>query len=388
MGAIVRWLGALFLASCTEEGNLGGNLPCTDGGVSCIAASGRACVDTARDALHCGACGNACAPGTGCVTGRCCASPACGGRCVGTRWELREAPAGREAFGYLSVDLDQDGHVDIVSVDQLDETLHVFWGDGRGTLADPSVWRVGRINGDVAAGDFDEDGTVDLVAAVQSHGPPTADTLAVMHGRPGRAAPDVTLLPEGGNPNEVAVFDADRDGHVDVLTRRSADGCLLFRPGDGEGNLLAGRCVATLLAGTDRYRAFVAVKLANRRSALVTLTPQSYELIQFGDGGEVASRASILAEATDAFGVTALDVDRDGGEDLVSIRAFPPDGTMGTDLYRLSNGASTRVGCATLGTPGMRLSLVTDFDEDGLLDLVGFRAVRDAPWVMQIYLRR
>lgn len=48
--------------------------PCATGQSRC----GEACVDTSSDAANCGACGNACAPGTICQTGAC-ATPTCPG---------------------------------------------------------------------------------------------------------------------------------------------------------------------------------------------------------------------------------------------------------------------------------------------------------------------
>jgi hypothetical protein len=125
-----RWLSWVFVfgMGCSVESELGSNVRCADGGVACIASEPRVCVDVQSDPRHCGACANACSAGSGCVGGRCCGSPACGGRCLGTRWELREAVAGRETIEVFALDVDADGRTDLLTVDQLDSTMHVFWG--------------------------------------------------------------------------------------------------------------------------------------------------------------------------------------------------------------------------------------------------------------------
>ena len=101
-------LGALFitglgLAACSSDpvvvsppgsggagsGGAGGEAPsCVDGETLC----GDACAATDSDVAHCGACGNACAPGEVCSEGSC--AIAC--------------PAGQTVCGDACVDLDAD----------------------------------------------------------------------------------------------------------------------------------------------------------------------------------------------------------------------------------------------------------------------------------------
>lgn len=67
--------------------------PCPSGLTKCKIRKGKKkkklrCIDTQRDAAHCGACGHACAAGQPCLNGVCgCQGPACSGCCTGTTCE-------------------------------------------------------------------------------------------------------------------------------------------------------------------------------------------------------------------------------------------------------------------------------------------------------------
>lgn len=388
MGRIAKCSVALAcMLGCSAEIDLGANRACGVGRVVCGDGAARVCVDPRNDPRHCGSCGVACGGERACARGACCAAGACGGQCTGSRWEERTVTVGREAIGFFAFDLDRDGRTDIVTVDQVDSTFHVFWGNGDASLDAPDVWPVGRIGGQIAWGDFDEDGLVDVVAPVQTRGPPRATHLALMRGQPGRQPLDITLLAESGNPLEIAALDADGDGHVDVLTRRQDDGCLLLRTGDGRGHLAAGRCVTALRSGVDNVRPLVAVTVEGR-AALVVQNPYDYELLRFGDGGAVLARTPFLTDVQNPWGLSIFDRDGDGTSELMPHLRTRDGDAYELATYRLQGSSTAALGCVTTGTPGTRIGTVTDFDGDGLLDIVAFRAVAGAPWEMHLLLRR
>lgn len=388
---VLPWVLSVVVSACSVESELGGNRSCADGGIACVPSEPRVCVDLQSDPRHCGACGHACPMGSGCVAGRCCGSPSCGGRCLGTRWELREAAAGREAVEVFALDVDADGRTDLLTVDQLDSTMHVFWGNPGASLASPSVWPMGRMNGQLAWGDLDEDGDLDLVATVQSHGPPIADAIGIMRREPGRGTPTVRLIPEVGDLRDIALVDADLDGHLDVLVRQVDGDCLLLRRGDGRGGIEeTGRCVTTLRSSDNPGASFpmTRVALAGGRQGLVVRYPNDFELLRFGDGGTVMESAPILSSVRDATNLALMDANGDGRGEWQVHRRQSPDGVLGADVYRWDGARATATGCSVTGVPEMRMRAIADFDGDGLLDLAGYRIVRDGPWMLQVYFRR
>ncbi|MBK8695292.1 MAG: VCBS repeat-containing protein [Deltaproteobacteria bacterium] len=388
MRRLLTWV-FVFGMACSVESELGSNVRCADGGVACVASEPRLCIDVQSDPRHCGACANACPAGSGCVAGRCCGSPACGGRCLGTRWELREAVAGRETIEVFALDIDADGRADLLTADQLDSTMHVFWGNPGGSLASPSVWPMGRMNGQIAWGDLDEDGDLDLVATVQSHGPPFADAIGIMRREPGRSVPSLRLIPEVGDVREIALLDADLDGHLDVLVRRVEGGCLLLRRGDGRGGIEEqGRCVTMLRDLPDMSIQLTRVAVAGGRQGLVVRYPNDFELMRFGAGGDVFDSLPILPGVRDATNLMLMDNNGDGRGEWQVHRRLPPDGAIGTDVYRWDGAQVVAAGCSVTGVPEFLPRAIADFDGDGMLDLAGYHRVSDGPWMLRMYLRR
>jgi hypothetical protein len=91
LACLRSWIAALPPAPIPDAGasdagdaGMDATSPCPTGQALC----GDACVDPQADNAHCGACGNACAGGTACSSGRCeCVQPGqalCGGKCVVT----------------------------------------------------------------------------------------------------------------------------------------------------------------------------------------------------------------------------------------------------------------------------------------------------------------
>jgi cysteine-rich repeat protein len=125
-------------------------------------------------------------------------------------------------------DLDGNGSLDIVVVDVADDTVKVFWNSGGAfTLAELDVDRLLGLTGDdptdVAIGDINGDGRLDLVTANEN-----TDVLCVLENKGGRAfarhfidavgqPTDVTLAEVDGTPGLELVVGLDDADEVRVL---------------------------------------------------------------------------------------------------------------------------------------------------------------------------
>jgi hypothetical protein len=118
--------------------------------------------------------------------------------------------------GTRLVDLDADGHLDLISADHC-VGLNVYRGDGSGnwTLDSRGIPRNMEGVNDAAAGDLNGDGILDIVAiAAFNRG------FLVLHGRPDgsyRVAKN-TGLPEVGSGWQLHLEDINHDGRLDVLS--------------------------------------------------------------------------------------------------------------------------------------------------------------------------
>ena len=227
------------------------------------------------------------------------------------------------------------------------------------------------------------------MATVQSHGAPIADAIGIMRREPGRAAPRMRLIPEAGDVREIALLDADLDGHLDVLVRQVDGGCLLLRRGDGRGGIEEqGRCVRMLRDLPESSIQLLRVAASGGRQGLVVRYPNDFELIRFADGGDVLDSLPLLPGVHDATNVMLMDNNGDGRGEWQVHRRLPPDGTIGSDVYRWDGTQATATGCSVTGVPEFLPRAIADFDGDGMLDLAGYRRVSDGPWMLRVYFRR
>ncbi|HQP35144.1 MAG TPA: FG-GAP-like repeat-containing protein, partial [Polyangiaceae bacterium] len=185
-----------------------------------------------NDANNCGACGNVCPSGF-CEDGSC---PACQS---GTFSEVTKS-GGNETVGSYFEDLDGDGFLDTIWINQLDQTATVWWGDGTNYFGpDSTTFSVGRSGGGAGFGDVNGDGRKDVVASNQD----SSQVRVALQTAP-RTFPGLTSISQSGFPTWIVLFDANRDGKLDMLVKASSMGCWVLRQGDGTGGFAAGACLS------------------------------------------------------------------------------------------------------------------------------------------------
>src|SRR5947209_9987089 len=133
-------------------------------------------------------------------------------------------------FNPLLVDLNRDGHLDLVATARLVKpALHMWLGDGKGSFTpiNPTWTDIGYAA--LATGDINGDGFPDIVAA--SHFGAVQTLLS--DGRGGFT--EKTLRREDGYV-AAQLADLDGDGHLDLILVGQATAGLEVYLGDGAGN--------------------------------------------------------------------------------------------------------------------------------------------------------
>ena len=114
-------------------------------------------------------------------------------------------PTGNEPESVAVGDLDGDGvKDDIVTANEGDDNLSIWFGDGDGTFTGPTTYAL-TSNDDpiyVVAADFDCDGVDDLAVALN-----TADDVAILLNDGTGTMYDRTDIPTGSEPTSIAVGD-------------------------------------------------------------------------------------------------------------------------------------------------------------------------------------
>ena len=148
-------------------------------------------------------------------------------------------PVGKGPGSIALVDVNHDGKLDILVANTESETLSVLLGDGKGHfVAAPGVpCATGKGPNDIAVGDFNGDGNLDVVIA--NTGTPYL-TILLGDGKGGFKPSPHSPFDTASYPHVhgVAVGDFNGDGKLDVVTDSWGHNQILMFLGDGAGSLI------------------------------------------------------------------------------------------------------------------------------------------------------
>jgi hypothetical protein len=293
------------------------------------------------------------------------------GRGSGRFEALTSSPASLSGFGSTPAvaiaDFDGDGSLDTAAVSGYANSLNVALNDGSGSFQ--AVWSLwlggGHDPRDIDSGDFDEDGTLDLVIVNRED-----DTLGWLRGTGGGTFATPVYISVGLDPEDLEVTDLDSDTHLDVITTSSGASNVVVSRGDGHGNFFAptpypvgfGHPLALAVGDFDGdTKLDVAV-------AMSTFSPSISLLLGDGLGGLGAptSIATSPVNMGPVVDVAAADFDNDSHLDLACVNGG--GGTEFAFLFNKGAGDFTSPRIYGVRAEQARSLAVADFDGDGALD--------------------
>jgi hypothetical protein len=115
-------------------------------------------------------------------------------------------------------DFNNDNHLDIATTAGSSATI--FLGDGKQAFEQKDPFHVGDRAFSIASGDIDEDGHVDLVTA--NFGV-KANSVSVLYGHGDGSFSEAQDHATGPKPTRVLLVDLDGDSHLDILTAHACD---------------------------------------------------------------------------------------------------------------------------------------------------------------------
>ena len=142
-------------------------------------------------------------------------------------------------------DLNNDGILDVVVAGALPGNttgnfISTYLGNGRGVFAFKQTINLGagNLKGDIAIGDFNEDGFLDVAypqTGIQVPHMHSTHVLTFFGNGTGNlvAGPVLTV---GQEPHTVIAVDVNHDGHLDLAATNRTDGTVSVLLGDGHGN--------------------------------------------------------------------------------------------------------------------------------------------------------
>src|SRR5689334_750691 len=142
-------------------------------------------------------------------------------------------------------DFNHDGHPDVIVAgavpgNKSGNFISTYLGDGQGGFALAQTLDLGKGNlkGEIAIGDFNEDGNLDVAFPVTGtqiqHDHSTIIDLFFGDGHGQLSAGPVLTV--GAEPHTVIAVDVNHDGHLDLANTNRTDGTVTVQLGDGQGN--------------------------------------------------------------------------------------------------------------------------------------------------------
>src|SRR5947199_855267 len=145
-------------------------------------------------------------------------------------------PAGTHPAGLSITDSNNDGNVDILVANEGSGNLSVYLGDGKGAFsqADRSPFSAGQDPTDIATGDFNGDGNLDV--AIANHGVKSVTVLLGNGKGQFSFSPGSPFSVESNpHPHGIAVADFNGDKKLDIAIDSWAENKVLVMFGKGDG---------------------------------------------------------------------------------------------------------------------------------------------------------
>jgi FG-GAP-like repeat len=299
----------------------------------------------------------------------------------GVSYSLGTTSSANVTFGDFNGDNITDIAVVINNID-LPGSVLVFLGNGDGTFQSPKTSPAMYSAGFAAAGDFNGDGKLDLVAS-GSTAPANNSALGVfllLGNGDGTFQAPTEIIPVGA---EVAAADVNGDGKLDLILEGGAAQIYL---GNGDGTFyLASSYVLswTSTAGDQNSRSIRKPGTIPTPGSIVIadfnldgkpdIATGGSDLLGNGDGTFQGIWLGLATYAQSTLGPEVVgDFEKKGAQDVAQLSSAQSGNTLVYTLYILSNnGAGTLSLIHTYTLPGPANDIVTaDFNGDGNLDLV------------------
>ncbi|MBF9239792.1 T9SS type A sorting domain-containing protein [Hymenobacter sp. BT683] len=277
---------------------------------------------------------------------------------------------GHAPLGIALADINNDGHLDLLTANDPTHTVSVLLGLGKGSLGSAAAFPTGTA-GAVAlkVGDINRDGRPDVVMAGSTTG-------GLLLGMPnGTLTPPMAQFPLNmtSNPGALALGDVDGDGFLDIVT---AYGASTTSGNFDQATVLLGRefnafapAVAYPLAPGSRPEA-VALGDVNNDGWLDIATANANGdavglLLGHGNGTFGPASSLSVGAGTGPLGIAVVDVNGDLRPDLVTANH------AGTVSVLLNAGGGTFSPVATYPVGSFPVGIVLgDVNNDGYPDVV------------------
>lgn len=269
-------------------------------------------------------------------------------------------PVGLNPNSMAAGDFNGDGVLDLVAANVYSDNVSRLQGVGDGTFAAAANYNAGTYPYWVTTGDFNRDGKLDLAVAnlIQS------GTISILLGNGNGTFQAPVNYGAGVYPVFVISGDFNRDGNPDLAAANSGSDDISILLGNGNGTFQA-----EVIYGVGANPYSIAVGDFNRDGTLDLAVANFYSFsvsILLGNGDGTFQAPADFGTGYNPVSVTAADLNSDGFPDLVVANYWSGDVSI---LSGIGDGNFLDPVSYPVGTNPAAIA-VTDFSRNGKLDLV------------------
>ncbi|CAF0779959.1 unnamed protein product [Adineta steineri] len=265
-------------------------------------------------------------------------------------------------------DFNNDGQLDIVVANYWDNNIGIFLGYGNGTFSSQQTYSTGDLSNplSLAIGDFNNDSQLDI--AVANYG---SANMGVFLGYGNATFADQIsyFVPVGTSPSDIAIGDVNNDNHQDIIVTVDFSNTILIFLGSGNGIFVKGNSYST---GSGSQPVSIAVGDVNNDNQLDIIvsncdTNNVVVFIGEGDGTYLNQRSYSTGDNSCSTWVILSDINNDNILDIVVA-------DNGTNMIGVFLGYSYITGILedtylTGSSPHPHGLALGDFNRDGQLDI-------------------
>ena len=274
-----------------------------------------------------------------------------------------EYEVGDYATGVVAGDFNDDGKIDLAVSNNFDNTISILYGNGDGTFQPQVVVDVASGPMSIATGDFNGDGKADLIASCVGSGVVSIllnggnGEFTLVNSPSGLFNPDLSLVITG---------DFNGDGNVDAIISSKIQEQLYFLAGEGNGSLKSPVALSRRTLGEIYSVTSADINNDGKVDLAFVADAPAGLFVMLGEGnGEF--KAPLLSTVAGVSSIALADVNGDGLLDAVT------PATYGSLEISLGDGKGRFGISRTTSTPapiyGPNSTVAADFNGDGKLDL-------------------
>jgi len=283
-----------------------------------------------------------------------------------------ESAAGVQPQSLALADFNQDGTLDLVAVGGL---ASILLGNGDGTFQAPVTYPHGGSGNTVAVGDLNLDARLDLAVTNEDD-----DRVAVLLGNGDGTFQPWTGYPMGQRPMSVLIVDLDLNGYPDLVASNYYSNTVSVLLGDGSGTFPAGQ---EFPAGENPSAMATGDLDLDGNPDLAVVNPLVSDLaILFGNGDGTFDPPDIFSGGFYPWKLDIADLNLDGFPDLVQLNWWD----LGSLIY-LGDGTGSFEPTLYYSLGGLSLcQAIDDFDRDGIPDVAYGEFLPESPPLVEVLL--